>query len=707
MAVISKIRSYSGLLIAVIGLALAAFVLGDFLGYGPMRTQKTDIGKIEDSQISYLEFESRVNENIENWKAQTGMQQVGQQEAFQIRQEVWNQMVQETLLNNQLDELGIEITSQELYDMVHGTDPHPWIVNSFTNPETGEYDSQQVISFLQNFEMLDPSVQNQWVQLEQFIKRERREGKYYSLIGKGFYVPQVMAAIDYQWRNATANIRYIQMPYNAIADSMVQVSDQELRTAYDENKNQYRQEESRSIEYVAFPVFPTEEDREALRREILELQEELETTQDMEGFINAVSDTRFNPAYLSRNEVSPEIEEALFEAPEGTIHGPYVEDNMWVLAKLHDVAMRPDSMNASHILISYMGAQGGDPAMQRNPERAQELADSLLQVARNNPNRFQSLAEAFSDDPSAATNQGDLGWFQDGEMVPEFNEAVVEGAVGSFTMAETAFGYHVIRITGKSPASRKIQLAKLTRLIEPSSRTYQVVYASASEFASALRQSDDFDETVAEQGLSKRVVDEIAPMSNNVPGIENPREIIRWAFDEETEIGSTSRIFDLDGRFIIANLTGIQEEGIPDLEDIREEIRQIVMRDKKFETMATQMREAMSQNNLEAAASTLGLQVRDANDLNFFMTNLPGAGAEPRVIGAAMALEAGEVSDPVKGNNGAYLAEVIDKQVPEVPENLDANKAQWQATFSNRVQGGVYQALRENADIEDNRIMFY
>lgn len=705
MAVISKIRSYSGLLIAVIGIALAAFVLGDFLGYGPMRTQRSNIGKVEGSQISYLEFERRVTEHTDNWRAQTGIQQLGQREQFQIRQDVWNQMLHEALLNQELERLGIEITSQELYDMVHGADPHPWIVSSFTDPATGEYDPQQVINFLQNFDFLDPAIRNQWIMLEQHIKRERQENKYFTLIRKGFYIPQTMAGRDFSERNTTADIRYAYVPFHSIPDGEVQVSDRELRRVYDQNKHLFRSEATRSIEYVAFPVFPTEEDREALRRELLELRDELETTEDIPGFINAVSDTRFNPRYLSRDEVSPEVEEALFNASPGTIHGPYVEDNRFVLAKLNDVQNRPDSMRANHILIAYTGARGSAQDIRRSPEAARQKADSILQVVRRNPGRFAALAEELSDDPSAAMNQGELGWFRDGDMVPEFNEAVVGGNVNSFVQAETAFGFHVIQITGKSPAVRKVQLAQLTRDIEPSSRTYQMVFGQASNFASRLRQTRDFDETTSELGLSKRVVENIRPMDASIPGIENPREIIRWAFDRNTREGNFSRIFDIDGRFIIATVTDITEEGIPSLEDIREEIMAIALRDKKYNQIATRMLQQNS--NLEAIAAEFNTEVMEAEDITFTTVNLPGTGAEPRVVGAVFALPVNTLSQPIKGNNGVFVAEVVRRDEPVVPQDLEPTRRQLRTAFANRVQFEVFQALRNNADIEDNRSEFY
>lgn len=707
MAVITKIRSYSGLLIAVIGIALAAFVLGDFFGYGPMQGRSLDVGRIDKTKISYQEFEQRVNDQIEGWKMETGNQNPGPREAFQIRQQVWNSMVREILLNNELEKLGIEISSEELYHLIHGPNPHQVIVRNFSNPMDGSYDPQQVINFLQNFDFLDPNTQSQWLMIEQFIKRERQENKYHNLIRQGYYMPSQLVSLDYQDRNATADIRYVVKRYDAIADSLVQVSDRDMRRVYEENRHLFEQEASRSLQYVAFPVFPSEEDRETLRRELLELQDEFASTENVQAFINSTSDERFNPFYFSQGQLSPELDSVMFNAPVGTIYGPIVEGNAFVMAKLNDIQFRPDSMRASHILISYLGSAASNPATTRTIDEARALADSILTVARRNPARFGDMAVELSEDPSAQMNRGDLDWFRDFEMVPEFSEAVINTNVNSFTTAETQFGIHVIHVTGKSTPTKKVQVARLTREIEPSNRTFQQVFGQASEFASILRQNKDFEAAAEEQGLSVRVIDMVREMDMSLPGIDNPREIIRWAFDKNTKVGAFSRIFDIDNRFIIATLTQKREEGIPSLDEIKEEILALAIREKKYEMIATEMKEAMSAGNFDAIAERLQLTPEQALEIRFNMLNLPGVGPEPKVIGAAFGLQPNTISQPIKGNAGVLLVEVMNREEAIEPDDMSSAKRQLQTAFANRVVNDVFSALRENARIEDNRSLFY
>ena len=707
MAVISKIRSYSGLLIAVIGIALVAFVLGDFFGYGPMGGQSIDVGKVDKTNISFQEFEKRVNDRLEGWKMETGNQNPGPAETFQLRQQVWTSMVREILLNKELEGLGIEVSTDELYHLIHGPNPHPVIVRNFSNPADGSFDPEQVLNFLRNFDALDDNTRNQWLQIEQYIKRERQEYKYHNLIRQGFYMPAALLKLDFQERNAVADFRYMAKSFASIADSLVQVSERDLRRVYESNRKTFDREASRSLQYVMFPVFASEEDRENLRKELIDLIPEFTAAENMQTFINSASDERFNPTFLSQGQLSAQLDSAMFNSPVGTIYGPVTEGDAFVMAKLTDIQFRPDSMRASHILITYTGSAAANQTTTRTIDQARALADSLVTVVRRNPASFGDLAVQYSDDPSAQMNRGDIEWFRDFEMVPEFSAAVIAANTNSFTTAETQFGIHVIHVTGKSAPTKKVQVALLTRKIEPSNRTFQIVFAQASEFANLLQTDKNFEEAVEEKGQSLRVVEMVHEMDMTLPGIENPREIIRWAFDPKTKVGSTSQIFDIDNRFIIASLTGKADKGIQPLDKVKEEVTELVLREKKFDMLATEMNQAKSAGNFDAVAAKLGLTIEQALEMRFYMLNLPNFGAEPRVIGAAFGLKQNTVSEPIKGNTGAFLVEVLKHEPAVEPDNFSASQSLLKNAFSNRIINDVFNAIRNNARIEDNRNMFF
>lgn len=706
MAVIQKIRSYSGLLIAVIGIGLAAFVLGDFFGQGPMQQQRVDVGEVEGTSIPYQQFEQRVNQQMENWQQQTG-QSAGPEQAFQIRQQVWNDMIREILLDEEFEDLGIAVKAEELYELIHGSDPHPILIQSFSDPVTGTYDPQQVVEFLRNFDRMEPEVRSQWVMLEEYIKTERREEKYNELIGKSYGVPDALAAADFSNRNTTADIRVAYKTTDEIDDDQVNVSDDELRTVYDNHKHRFRQQASRGLKMVVQPVLPSEADRETAMNEVLELREEMQEVEDIPAFINATSDNRFDPTYYAEGELSPQIDPEIFDAEEGDVFGPYLENNAYVVSMLVDAQMRPDSMRASHILISYQGSQSATQQTMLTYEDAQQMADSLLGVVRSNPNRFPELAMEMSDDPSAAANQGDLEWFGDGEMVQNFNEAVVEAPVGSFLTVETEFGFHVVHVTDKSPLTQKVQVANLVRNIEPGNRTYQDAYSNISRFASEIREGADFEEAADEAGLSVREAPQVGRMDINLPGVAQGRQIVQWAFDQETRVDDLSRIFELDDNFVVATLVEKREEGIPSLSQIRSRVMSIARDEQKKEMIAEEITQAMSNGSLDNVAEQLGLEVMEVNDLAFSGNNLPGVGPEPEVIGSVFAMSEGTAQGPVIGNSGVFVVEVIRMDEEVVPGDLTANKRRLQNAFRNRVPMDAFEAIKNEADIEDNRAMFF
>ena len=706
MAVIRKIRNYSGLLIAVIGIGLAAFVLGDFLGYGPMRQQRFDVGNVEGTSITYQQFEQRVQRQLENWQNQMGTS-AGPEQTFQVRQQVWNEMVREILLEEEFERLGIEVSPEELYDLIHGSDPHQVIRQSFSDPATGQYDPQQVIEFLRNFDRLEPSVRNQWVMIEQFIKQDRQETKYHQMIGNAYIVPSPLAQMDFLHRNKTADIRFVYASLDEIDDDQVEISERELRRAYDENRHTFRREASRDLKYVHLQVLPTDRDREAALEEVTQLGEELQTAANVEAFVNSVSDRRFDPGYYAEGELSPNIDPEIFDVSEGTVIGPYMENNSYVVSMLRDAQMRPDSMRASHILFAYRGSASATPETTRTYQEAVEMADSVLSLLRANPARFAELAAELSDDPSAQMNQGDLDWFRDGEMVPEFNEAVVGASTGSLLSVETDFGMHVIHVTGKSPLRRKVQVASVVREIVPGSRTYQDVYARISAFSSALRDRQDFEEAADEAGLSVREAARLGRMDRALPGVAQGRQIVQWAFDDNTRTGGYSRIFEIEDAFVVAKLTGKQDDGTPSLDDVRDEVMAIAVREKKKEMLQEQMQQAFTGTSIVDVAVQLDFGLLEANDISFNSRNLPEVGPEPGVIGAIFALDEPGVVGPVKGNNGVFLVEITRIDEVPLPEDLTQARRPLRDAFRNRVPNQAFDALREKADIEDNRSMFF
>ena len=707
MALIGDIRKRSGLLIAIVGIALAAFVLGDFFSSGP-RQRSFNIGEIEGEEIPILAFNQRLEENLNMRRQNLGRDNLTMQEQFSIRQSTWDDMVREILFDKEYRKLGLHVSTEELDDLVRGPNPHNFIRQSFTDPQTGMFDRSSVDNFLRNFNQVDPAMRQRYLMLEQSIKEDQLAVKHQNLISRAFYVPEVLARKDYFAKNHQATVLTLALRYNLVRDDEVSVSEQELRRFYDANKFRYTQEQARTADYVIFDLQPSAEDREKIQEEFNKLYEEFRQVSDVPLFINAVSDSRYDSSWFKRGQLPVKIDEELFDASVGTIVSPFIEGGRHIMAKLLATDSRPDSLMASHILITYRGT-GVNQQITRSKDAAKSKADSLFNELQRNRRKFAEFAREFSDDPSAMQNDGDLGWFEDGMMVYPFNKAVIEGRVGQIVMAETQFGFHIIEITGKTQPIKKVRVGVVDRIIEPSTRTIQETYVRASQFASSNRNATAFDKAVVEEGLSKRTATDVKPMDSNLPGIAAPRELIRWMYNENTKIGDVSPAFDVDGAFVVATLKDIKKEGTMPFERAKGMIEPLVRREKKAEILVKRMQDALQvSNDIHSVAAKLETSVDTLRNITFNSMNLPNFGREPRVIAKIFTMQPNQLSGPVTGDLGVYLLKVAELTTPEPDkETLAGIRRVLTNGFRSRVSRELVGAVENNARISDNRMMFY
>ncbi|MDD3743000.1 MAG: SurA N-terminal domain-containing protein, partial [Lentimicrobiaceae bacterium] len=588
MALIGDIRKRSGLLVIIIGVALAAFVLGDLLSNRRPRQGTNQVGKINGEPILFTDFNQNVEENIEAPRMNSNVESLTADEQFQIRQSTWDNMVNDVLLAEQVDKLGLTVSTQELDDQIRGKKPHPYIEQSFTDPESGRFDPAMVINFLQNLDNVDPQMRQRYLMIEKAIKEERLSSKYRNLIAKGFYTPKAFAKRDYEARNTKAAIRYYALSYSSIADSLVTLSDKDLKAYYEKNKYRYQQEASRDLEYISFNIVASPRDREKIDREVRELYKEFQETTQVPSFVNFTSDEKYDSTWFKRGTLPFQLDSIMFNSSVGTTFGPYVENNMYQMARLIDVQSRPDSLRASHILIAYQGSMA-NPNSKLTKAQADAKADSLLQVVRNNAAKFDELAASdINDDKVAAKSQGDLNWFADGAMVPVFNNAVLNNRVGDIIKVESPFGFHIIKITGKTTPVNKVRVAIVKRGIEASSQTNQNIYTEASQFAVEAKEGD-FEKLAEEKGYTKRLAERISKDQNSLPGMSQAREVVRWAFDEKRKVGDISPVFEVDGKYIVAKLTEKREKGTPTLEQVKEIIEPLAKREKKAEKIIAEI----------------------------------------------------------------------------------------------------------------------
>ncbi|MEI8201813.1 MAG: SurA N-terminal domain-containing protein [Bacteroidota bacterium] len=705
MAVIGRIRKRSGIIIVIVGVALASFVLGDFIKKGPKKT--TTFAKIAGDKVSYQDFEAKVLEQEETYKQQSGKENLTNDEAFQIKQQAWGQMVREIILTKQLDELGLTVSTDELDDLIRGKNPHPYVSQAFKDPETGQFNPTAVTNFLNNIDKVEPAMKKNYLNLEKAIKNDRLNTKYTNLISKSYYLPTAFAKRMYNESSTVAKLRLVALNYKTIDDKLAVVTDDDLKKYYEGHKNQYEQQPSRDLEYVVFEVLPSKTDLEQIQKEVATTFTEFEQATDIANFVNSNSDSRYDSSFIKLGVYPAQLDSFLTSKPIGSILPPFTSNNNYYMAKLLDIQARPDSLKATHILISYKEAKNADPQQARTKESAKIKADSIYAVVKKDPTQFAKFVSQSTDDPSAKKNKGDLGWFTDGSMVKPFNDAVLEGKVGDITLVETDFGYHIIYITGKTNPIKKYKVAVVTKAIAASKETDQAIFVKANKFASDNKTAEAFNKAVVAQGLNKRQGEYIQPMDKSLPGLTAGREIIHWAYNENTTKEMVSSVFNIDNNYIVAYVKEIREKGIASFEQAKTYMEPMVKREKKGEMLVQKFNTNLSKTkDLYQLATNLSSKV-DTTDLTFSAYNLAQYGPEPKVVGRVFSLAKGTLSAPIAGDNGAYVVMVDSISLPQPTKDYKMIRMQAANMFQSRVSNQIFQVLEKKADIEDNRYMFY
>jgi len=691
----------------MIGLALAAFVLGDFVRKGPKKG--SNIGIIDGEDITYTDFEGRVQKQEEQYRQQSGKDNLTSAEILQIREMTWTQLVREMIMQKEYDKLGITVSKEELFDMVQGKNPHPYIIQSFTDPQTGQFNPATVVQFIKTIDQREPEVKQQWLKIEKAIKADRLNQKYMNLVSKSYYMPKALAEKELQNRSETVSGRVLALNYRTIDDKSISLTDDDYKSYYNEHKYQFEQKDSRGLEYIVFDVLPSKEDKDLIQKQVFDMYENFKKEDDLKNYVNAVSDTKFDSTYHKEKTLSLVIDSALSKASVGTILPPFIENNTWKMAKLMDIQSRPDSIRARHILISYNGSNlNGNIA--RSKDAAKKTSDSLLDILKKEPQRFQDIVLSLSDYPQAKQDTGNLKWMKDGDpnFALFFNKAVSMN-VGEFKIIESGLGYHIFIPTGKTKPVRKIKVAVIERKIEPSNKTFKEMFTKANKFAAENDNETSFNSGIQKQGLNKRQAEYIQKSDVTLPGLESAREIVRWAFNTENEKGKVA-MFDLaaENKYVVVLLTSIRKKGIAPLDEIKKNIEPVVIREKKAKMLIDKINAAMNTTKeIYALAAKLNTKVDSLNNISFYSYNLPLYGPEPDVIGELFTLKKGTLCPPIKGANGVFVAIIDNINKPQNAGDFNMMRMQLGSEFTSKVTNSLFNALEESTTIEDNRLLFY
>ncbi|MES2286238.1 MAG: SurA N-terminal domain-containing protein [Bacteroidota bacterium] len=728
MSALESLRKRSGLLVTIVGLALFAFVLTGLFERGSMGDSDKTVGEIAGKSIDYSTFNVKVQEALENKKRNSEKTVLDENEIDGVIQQVWNQAINEEVMNKEYEKLGISVSDEELYDLMIDH-PHSALVRNlsdpqtnqvspmFADPKTGQVSPAKLKEFTQK---MNPEQEKQWIQLESYIRQMRIIEKYNNLIKKGLYVTAAVAKRDYIAQNTNSDIKYVTKNFKLVADSTIKVEEADLNTYYAAHQNEFKQETSRKIEYVAFDIAPSQEDKDEALENMKALATTFKTTKPSEDslFVIAESDNRsFDLSFHGKGTLSPEIDSVMFNAAVGTVVGPYKENEILKVSKLIAIKSAADSAKVRHILIAYAGS-GASESVTRSKEQAKTTADSLLALLKKGA-KFSELVDKLSDDggknmpPNKKEGEyypgkgGDYGWLNpNSQFVEPFKNAGLDNKKGAIVVVESQFGYHIMEVLDTKGSQKKVQVATIERKLEPSNKTMQAAFLKASEFAGKNNTEELFQKAVVDNKLNKRVVESIKESDKTIAGIESPRPLIRWAY--ENKKGTVSEPLEFGNKFVVAALTGIKEKGVAPIDQVKEDLTAKVVKEKKAALFIAEFNTASGAGTaIDALATKMKLNLEQAKQINFNTASIPGAGNQPAVIGAVSVLKAKATSKPLVGTDGVYV--VYAEAVTEAPAQKDY-KAQQAAALMQlqpRVDYEVYDALKTNANITERLFTFY
>ena len=704
MAILENIRKRTTVLILIIGLALFAFVISGVFTNGDVNGKVGfSIAEINGEEISIDAFRQKVDVASRRSANASTMQTVNQ---------VYDQEVRNAVLGQQFTDLGVDIEQDQILNYI-STIPSYSQSPQFQN-ESGVFDQNKFRNFVAELKMNNPEQYNLWLQDEQAIVQSAKQQTYFNLIKAGVGATLKEGELDYKLANDKIDIKYVRIPFTSIADSTIAVSKSEIQTYINNHKEDFKQEPARDIQFVYFQEKASVADESAVKEAITKLMDNtveynaqtdkndtiagFKTATNMMAFLDRNSDIKFDTIYKSKKQLPAKFADTLMTLQVGEMFGPYRDGDFFKVSKMMD--RKPNgSVKASHILIAYAGAQRANPDVTRTKEEAEAEAKRLLTEAKKKDAKFVELARDNSDGPSAP-NGGDLGYFQEGRMVPAFNDFAFANKVGTVGMVETDFGFHIIKIDDKEDV---VQVATLAREIEPSEETTNKLFTDATKFEmESIESSKAFSDLAKENEYLVRPVNKIKATDENLPGLSAQRNIVQWAFQEDVKVGDIKR-FDLTGGYAVAQLTKTYQEGLMSVEDASA----LVLPKLRKERKAAQIIEANKGKSIEDLAKDNNVSASTASALTVKSPTIPGAGSEPAVVGTAFAMKEGATSDLIEGNTGVYKLTVTKKTEAPKLDNYSMYATSVKSSRESRVNTAVYEALKDASVIEDKRASFY
>lgn len=707
MSAIQTLRNKSGLITLVIGIALLAFVITglDPQMFSAFKTPDNVIAKMygEDYPYeAYYEYYEQVEKQFKNSEFQNAFQ------ADAMYNQAWQTFLNSVLFDVQFKELGIGVyrehlqvmgmSDKEFEDVTIGENIDPELQRYFQNPKTGMFDKQMLVQTLSNlteYKESNPEFYESWLDYEKALHINTLRNKYNVLVRNAINTTTLEAEMSIQERTMQSDIEYVKIPFESIADETVKISDNDIAAYYEKVKSskKYDQEKAVSIDYVTFDIIPTQQDIEAIKTSLIEKADDFKNAKNNAVFLNLNSEIKFDPTYHKKGTLSPTIDSFAFSKSINDITELYLEGNVYKIAKISDIRMGADSAKVRHILVS------GENAMAK--------ADSLKALIEKGAD-FAALAMKHSADSGSAKLGGLINWFKQGEMVPSFQDTSFFGVKGKIYLAPSQYGIHIIDILEQGEKGKRVQVQYMSKQITYSPDTRKDIYKKAVEFASENRTKKQFEAYIAANPtVTKKIAEKLGENDRSLPGIMESRPVIRWAHQNE-EIDNVSDIFTCGDKFVIAVVSKVYEKGKMPLEDVKEELKAEVLKEKK----TAMIREKLAKVNTQTTPlSEIGLKFNvlalTALNISFGMYSSPEFGMEPKVIAMATLLEKGKQSDIIEGNTGVFVIKVVNRKKSENVSDIQVEKAMLTQRASSAIMNAAPAILKDKAEVVDLRINFF
>jgi|SRR5690554_49007 len=698
MAVLSKIRQRSLLVIAVVGVALFAFVLMDLIGNGGFGESGRYVGSINGKDISADEFRFKLaNQEQQNRGASSLM----------LANSIWNQEVKTVLYEEQFDKLNLRVGKAQIEGVLEQSGQAMFL------DEAGRFSQDKFNQYIEMVKVQNPSQWRLWLEdYEQQLENFAKEQEYHTLVKAGINVTNFDGKVLHERENNKVNFDYVVVPYSTINDDEVPVSDADITNYMSKRKNQYKADDSRDFEYFLIESKASETDIRDIEERVASLLEPktvyneitkqnesvpgFAEIENIEEFVNSNSDIPFNEKYVFAKDLP-----AMSDTSTGSVTSLYKENDFVKISRILDSKTVADSVKSSHIIIPYAGTFNSQATISK--EDAKQKADSVFALVRNNDDKFREIANEINTDGTKG-NGGEIGWVMYSQITYEgfdkdFAEFIFFNPKGSIEVIHTQFGYHIIKIDDTGSRETAYKVATIAQQIEPSSTTNDQVY-SYSQQIEMEAQNKSFDEIANEHNLTVVPVNGITAVEESIVGLGAQRSIVQWAFGKDAKKGSIRR-FDISQGHVIAKIKNINNNGLESVERVRATIEPIVRNEKK----AALIKAKITETTLEEIAQANNETVKSVTALSIANPMISGLGQEPKVVGQALALEQEKVSGAIEGNMGIYFirtqAVVKAQELPNYA--TQANRAKTQA--QNAVQGRIFSSLQNIADIEDKRIL--